>query len=64
MEKLIMENKGNMSVRDAGKKGGNITKERYGHDFYVGIGKKGGEKHKKICELGRKALAELEKENK
>lgn len=27
---------------EMGKKGGGTTKARYGHDYYVGIGKKGG----------------------
>ena len=34
--------KGNMTVREAGSKGGSTTSERYGHEFYEGIGKKGG----------------------
>ncbi len=36
--------KGSMSVREAGSKGGSKTSERYGHEFYEGIGKKGGQK--------------------
>ncbi|MDB4964880.1 MAG: Pyridoxamine 5-phosphate oxidase [Myxococcales bacterium] len=39
--------KGNMSVRDAGKKGGEkggqTTKARYGSEFYREIGRRGGE---------------------
>jgi len=35
---------GGMSVREAGRKGGETTAERYGHGFYEEIGKKGGER--------------------
>lgn len=33
---------GEMSVRDAGKKGGNTVRNRYGSRFYKEIGQKGG----------------------
>lgn len=39
----MAEGKGNMTVSEAGKKGGNTVKERYGPRFYVEIGKKGGD---------------------
>jgi len=32
-----------MSVREAGQKGGEIVKKKYGSDFYKMIGRKGGE---------------------
>jgi len=32
-----------MSVREAGKKGGDTVRERYGSEFYETIGRKGGE---------------------
>ena len=35
--------KGQMSVGEAGKKGGMKTRETHGHDFYQQIGRKGGE---------------------
>ncbi|MFZ1075499.1 MAG: stress-induced protein, KGG, repeat-containing protein [Minisyncoccia bacterium] len=35
-------NVGDMSVRKAGQKGGNVVKDRYGPDFYKEIGRKGG----------------------
>lgn len=35
--------KGNMTVSEAGKKGGDKTRETHGHDFYQKIGQKGGE---------------------
>ena len=33
---------GEMSVREAGKKGGDTVRERYGSGFYEQIGQKGG----------------------
>ncbi len=47
-------------AREAGKKGGEIVKERYGPAFYQEIGRKGGETVKKsrgtefYAEIGRK----------
>jgi len=38
------ERKGGMTVSEAGRKGGETTSERYGHEFYEEIGKKGGQK--------------------
>jgi general stress protein YciG len=56
--------KGDMSVREAGRKGGEkggqTTKERYGTPFYKQIGRKGGETvrdergHEFYEEIGRK----------
>ncbi|HOX41063.1 MAG TPA: KGG domain-containing protein [bacterium] len=37
------EDKGRMSVSEAGKKGGKKTAQTHGHDFYQEIGRKGGE---------------------
>src|SRR4030081_3672562 len=34
---------GGMTVRDAGKKGGETVKRKYGPEFYEAIGRKGGE---------------------
>jgi general stress protein YciG len=36
-----------MTVREAGKKGGDIVKSRYGPQFYAEIGRKGGESTKR-----------------
>ncbi|MBI4319968.1 MAG: Em GEA1 (EM1), partial [Chloroflexi bacterium] len=32
-----------MTVREAGKKGGETVKKKYGPEFYTRIGRKGGE---------------------
>jgi len=37
------EKKGDMTVREAGHKGGERTAETHGHEFYSEIGHKGGE---------------------
>ncbi|TAM87270.1 hypothetical protein EPN42_11670 [bacterium] len=34
---------GGMTVREAGKKGGDTVKAKYGAEFYEAIGRKGGE---------------------
>ena len=36
-------NTGGMSVREAGKRGGDRVKAKYGSEFYETIGRKGGE---------------------
>ena len=38
-----VERKGDMSVREAGRKGGETTAQRHGREFYEEIGRKGGE---------------------
>jgi general stress protein YciG len=38
-----MAEKGGMTVREAGRKGGKATKARHGPEFYQSIGRKGGE---------------------
>jgi uncharacterized protein len=35
--------KGSMSVSEAGRKGGQTVRDKYGHSFYEEIGRKGGE---------------------
>jgi len=42
-----MAEKGGMTVREAGRKGGRATKARHGPGFYGSIGRKGGETTKK-----------------
>lgn len=60
------EGKGGMTVAEAGRRGGNVVKERYGMEFYDEIGQKGGaatrDKHGaefygKIGKKGGKATA-------
>jgi len=36
-------NKGGMTVREAGRKGGQKVRDERGHEFYEEIGRKGGE---------------------
>ncbi len=52
-----MAEKGDMSVRDAGKKGGETRKQQLGHEGYEEIGHKGGEARKR--ELGHEGYEEL-----
>jgi len=51
-----------MTVREAGRKGGQRTAETHGHDFYEQIGHKGGEKGgpkvRDLINAGKKALGE------
>jgi uncharacterized protein len=49
------QSKGKMSVRDAGRKGGERTAERHGPQFYQEIGRKGGQKVKQLIEQGKRA---------
>lgn len=55
-----MANKGNMTVQEAGRKGGakggEVTAKKYGHEFYEEIGHKGGQKVKQLIEEGKKAM--------
>jgi uncharacterized protein len=49
------ESKGAMTVREAGRKGGEVTSERHGPRFYEEIGRKGGQKVKRLIEQGKRA---------
>lgn len=40
--------KGEMTVREAGRRGGEKVKELYGHEFYSKIGHKGGQRVKDL----------------
>jgi general stress protein YciG len=62
------ETDGNMSVREAGRKGGKTTRARYGAEFFQEIGAKGGKavserySNEHFREIGRKGgrrVAEL-----
>ena len=41
---MAEEKKGEMSVKDAGRKGGEKTSQAHGKEFYENIGHKGGQK--------------------
>lgn len=47
-----MEKKSDMSVREAGHKGGEKTAETHGKEFNQGIGHKGGEKVRERIKKG------------
>lgn len=50
-----MEEKKQLTAREMGRMGGLKTASTHGHDFYVGIGRKGGSKGgKRTSELARK----------
>jgi len=42
-----------LTVREAGRKGGETTAERHGHAHYQAIGKKGGQRVKELIERAR-----------
>jgi len=51
--------KGNITVREAGHRGGEATKKTHGHEFYEEIGHKGGQKGgprvRELIEEGKEA---------
>ncbi len=51
--------RGNMTVSEAGRKGGETVRDTYGHEFYEEIGRKGGRvggpKVRRLIEEGKKA---------
>jgi general stress protein YciG len=52
---VTKESKGDLSVKEAGRRGGNMTKKRHGHEFYEKIGHKGGQKVKELIARGKSA---------
>jgi len=50
-----MREKGQVSVQEAGRRGGETTSERYGSPFYHEIGHKGGQKVRELIEEGKRA---------
>lgn len=44
-----------MTVQEAGRKGGQTTAKKYGPEFYEEIGHKGGQKVKRLINRGKKA---------
>jgi len=57
-----MNNKGQMTVQEAGKKGGskggNTTFKRYGREFYHEIGTKGGQRVRELIKEGKETQQE------
>jgi hypothetical protein len=53
--RLEKEEKGKMTVQEAGKKGGMKTAETHGREFYEEIGHKGGQRVKELIEEGKRA---------
>ncbi|MFN3648644.1 MAG: Em GEA1 (EM1) [Armatimonadota bacterium] len=51
---------GGMTVREAGRKGGEVTARRHGPRFYEEIGRKGGQKVKELIEQGKRAQSQNE----
>jgi general stress protein YciG len=52
---------GGMTVREAGRKGGQKVRDERGHAFYEEIGHKGGQKVKELIEAGKRRAAEAAK---
>ncbi|MBI3946488.1 MAG: Em GEA1 (EM1) [Armatimonadetes bacterium] len=50
----MAKEKREMTVREAGRKGGETTSERYGHEFYEEIGQKGGQRVRDLIQKGKK----------
>jgi general stress protein YciG len=48
------EKRGGMTVREAGRKGGQTTSERHGPQFYEEIGRIGGQKVKRLIAAGKR----------
>ncbi len=49
------EGKGEMTVAEAGHKGGEKTAQTHGREFYEEIGHKGGQRVKELIEEGKQA---------
>jgi general stress protein YciG len=49
------EDKGNMTVREAGRMGGEARKEEFGPEGYSEVGHKGGQRTKELIEEGKAA---------
>lgn len=47
-----------ITCAEAGARGGRTTSERYGHEHYEAIGKKGGRRVRDLIAAGKRALGE------
>ncbi|AKM81998.1 TPA: Em GEA1 (EM1) [Candidatus Berkelbacteria bacterium] len=52
------QNQGNMTVQEAGRKGGETTSRTHGREFYQEIGHKGGQKVRELIRKGEEAGGE------
>jgi general stress protein YciG len=48
-------NQGQMTVQEAGERGGQRTSETHGREFYEEIGHKGGQRVRQLIEEGKEA---------
>jgi uncharacterized protein len=54
------EQKGSMTVQEAGRRGGERTSQTHGREFYEAIGHKGGQRVRELIEQGKRAMASEE----
>ena len=54
-ERRMGGTKGSMTVKEAGRKGGEKTAETHGHEFYEQIGHKGGQRVRELIQVGKQA---------
>jgi general stress protein YciG len=56
MTRVRRGSKGQMTVAEAGRKGGLTVRDERGHEFYEEIGRKGGHKVRDLIAAGKRAL--------
>lgn len=57
-------NKGQMTVQEAGRKGGQTTSQEHGPEFYHEIGTKGGHRVRELIQRGKEAEGGSERNRK